>query len=78
MMTLSIRLTLALGLRHPIVSAPMAFAAGGALAAAVSRAGGLGLIGGGYGDPAWLDAATTDERSWSAKPLQIPNTVGAR
>ncbi len=56
MTTLSTRLTLALGLRHPIVSAPMAFAAGGALAAAVSRAGGLGLIGGGYGDPAWLDA----------------------
>ena len=39
----------------PIVSAPMAFAGGGALAAAVSRAGGLGLIGGGYGDPAWLE-----------------------
>jgi nitronate monooxygenase len=33
----------------------MAFAGGGALAAAVSRAGGLGLIGGGYGDPAWLE-----------------------
>jgi nitronate monooxygenase len=48
------RLTRRLGLRHPIVSAPMAFAGGGALAAAVSRAGGLGLIGGGYGDPAWL------------------------
>ena len=28
----------------------------GALAAAVSRAGGLGLIGGGYGDPEWLGA----------------------
>ena len=55
MPALSTRLTRALGLRHPIVSAPMAFAAGGALAAAVSRAGGLGLIGGGYGDPAWLD-----------------------
>ena len=27
---------------------------GGALAAAVSRAGGLGLIGGGYGDREWL------------------------
>lgn len=50
------RLTRALNIRHPIVSAPMAFAGGGALAAAVSRAGGLGLIGGGYGDPAWLDA----------------------
>lgn len=52
---LSTRLTRVLCLQHPIVSAPMAFAAGGALAAAVSRAGGLGLIGGGYGDPAWLE-----------------------
>ena len=55
MATLGTRLTQKLDLRHPVVSAPMAFAAGGALAAAVSRAGGLGLIGGGYGDPAWLD-----------------------
>jgi nitronate monooxygenase len=53
---LQTRLTRRLGIRHPIVSAPMAFAAGGALAAAVTRAGGLGLIGGGYGDRAWLDA----------------------
>lgn len=49
------RLTEKLTIRHPILSAPMAFAGGGALAAAVSRAGGLGLIGGGYGDPGWLD-----------------------
>jgi nitronate monooxygenase len=52
---LATRLTRALDLQHPIVSAPMAFAGGGALAAAVSRAGGLGLIGGGYGDAAWLE-----------------------
>jgi nitronate monooxygenase len=52
---LSTRFTRALGVRHPVVSAPMAFAGGGALAAAVSRAGGLGLIGGGYGDPTWLE-----------------------
>ena len=32
----------------------MAFAAGGCLAAAVSTAGGLGLIGGGYGDADWI------------------------
>jgi len=49
------RLTRALNLRHPIISAPMAFAAGGALAAAVTAAGGLGLIGGGYGDRNWLE-----------------------
>ena len=65
MSTLVTRLTATLALRYPIVSAPMAFAAGGALAAAVTRAGGLGLIGGGYGDPAWLDrefAAAAGER----------------
>ena len=62
---LATRLTHQLKLRHPIVLAPMAFASGGALAAAVTRAGGLGLIGGGYGDPAWLEqqfAAAGGER----------------
>jgi nitronate monooxygenase len=49
------RLTRQLGIEHPVLSAPMALAAGGALAAAVTRAGGLGLIGGGYGDGAWLE-----------------------
>lgn len=56
MSAISNRLTQALQIRHPIISAPMAFAGGGALAAAVSAAGGLGLIGGGYGDSTWLDA----------------------
>lgn len=51
---LSTRLTAAFGIDVPIISAPMAFAAGGALAAAVSHGGGLGLIGCGYGDPAWI------------------------
>jgi nitronate monooxygenase len=54
MPVLNTRLTQALNLQHPVVSAPMAFAGGGRLAAAVSQAGGLGLIGGGYGDAAWL------------------------
>ena len=48
------RLTEAFGLRHPIVLAPMGGVAGGRLAAAVSNAGGLGLVGGGYGDAAWV------------------------
>lgn len=48
------RLTELLGLEHPILGAPMAMASGGRLAAAVTAAGGLGLIGGGYGDPDWL------------------------
>ena len=55
-MPISTRLTIRLGITHPVISAPMALAAGGRLAAAVSTAGGLGLIGGGYGDAAWLDA----------------------
>jgi nitronate monooxygenase len=48
------RLTEFFGIEHPIVSAPMAQSSGGKLAAAVSSSGGLGLIGGGYGDSAWL------------------------
>lgn len=43
-----------LGIRHPVLLAPMAGISGGALAAAVTRAGGLGLLGGGYGNHAWL------------------------
>lgn len=38
-------LTTSWGLRYPIISAPMAGAAGGRLARAVSQAGGLGMIG---------------------------------
>jgi nitronate monooxygenase len=89
MATLVTRLTRALELRHPIVSAPMAFAAGGALAAAVSRAGGLGLIGGGYGDPGWLeeqfDAADGDRVgvgfiTWSLQksPFLLTNVLKHR
>lgn len=54
-MPIETRLTKRLGIKHPIIQAPMAFAAGGRLAAAVTRAGGLGLIGGGYGDAAWIE-----------------------
>ena len=49
------RLTQLLGTRYPIVSAPMGAVAGGRLAAAVSRAGALGMIGTGYQDAAWID-----------------------
>lgn len=51
---ISSRLTEAFGLKHPIFAAPMALAGGGLLARAVTRAGALGLIGGGYGDGVWL------------------------
>jgi len=54
-MHLQTRLTDRLGIEHPILLAPMNVLAGGRLAAAVSKAGGLGIIGGGYGDRDWLE-----------------------
>jgi nitronate monooxygenase len=53
-MTLRTKLTELLGIRHPVLQAPMGGTAGGRLAAAVSEAGGLGLIGGERNDAAWL------------------------
>ena len=54
-MAIRTALTDLLGIACPVLLAPMAFVSGGALAAAVSRAGGLGFLGGGYGDRAWLE-----------------------
>ncbi|KOU61825.1 dioxygenase [Streptomyces sp. MMG1533] len=53
-MALSTAFTKLFGVRHPIALAPMGGSAGGALTAAVSRGGGLGLLGSGNGDPGWL------------------------
>jgi nitronate monooxygenase len=55
-MRLETRLTEKLAIQHPILLAPMNVFAGGRLACAVTEAGGLGLIGGGYGDADWLEA----------------------
>jgi nitronate monooxygenase len=53
---ISTRLTERLQIRHPVIAAPMDGIAGGRLAAAVSSAGGLGMLGGGYSDEeAWFD-----------------------
>ena len=54
-MPISTRLTELLEVQHPILLAPMDLVADGKLAATVSRAGGFGIIGGGYGDEAWLE-----------------------
>src|SRR5271165_6505824 len=53
-MSIATRLTKLLDVQHPILLAPMDQVADGRLAATVSRAGGFGIIGGGYGDEAWL------------------------
>ena len=49
-MAITTALTRLLGITQPIILAPMGGVAGGKLAAAVSGAGGFGIIGGGYGD----------------------------
>jgi len=53
-MTLRTPFTEYFAVRHPIALAPMGFSAGGALAAAVSNGGGLGVLGAGRGDRDWL------------------------
>ena len=57
-MPISTPLTARLGIAHPILSAPMDVIAGARLTAAVSAAGGFGILGGGYGDEAWLKRET--------------------
>ncbi len=56
---------------HPIALGPMGGVAGGRLAAAVSNAGGLGLVGGGYGDPAWLDAELRQVQQGTSQPWGV-------
>ena len=56
------RLTEFFNIEYPILSAPMALISGGRLAAAVTSGGGLGLIGGGYGDSDWLTARIRPRR----------------
>ncbi len=57
-MAISTSLTGLLGIKHPILSAPMDTIAGARLAMAVSAAGGFGILGGGYGNKAWLEQET--------------------
>lgn len=53
-MSIKTSLTERLGISHPILLAPMDVVADARLTAAVSAAGGLGILGGGYGDEQWL------------------------
>jgi len=57
-MPITSSLTSLLGITHPILSAPMATIAGARLVTAVGEAGGFGILGGGYGDKAWLEQET--------------------
>lgn len=57
---ISTRFTRHFNIEHPVMLAPMDKVAGGRLAAEVSSAGGLGLLGGGYGNAEWLEKAFRD------------------
>ena len=70
--TISTRWSSAMGLDVPIVNAPMGGAAGGALAAAVSNAGGLGLIGNGSSS----SAASLATQLQILGPLDRPFGIG--
>lgn len=70
-MSIDNSLTGLLGIRHPILLAPMDVIAGARLTAAVSRAGGLGILGGGYGERAWLEQETG-----KLKGVQAPFGIG--
>ena len=66
------RICEALGIDHPIISAPMAGTATAELAAAVSEAGGLGLIGGTMmNDPEWLRGQIRSVRERTQKPFGV-------
>jgi nitronate monooxygenase len=70
-MTLATAFTEMLSVRHPIALAPMGGSAGGALAAAVSEGGGLGLVGGGRQDPGWLDRELAIVAERTSKPWGV-------
>jgi nitronate monooxygenase len=58
-------LTALLGITHPVLSAPMDTIASARLVRAVSEAGGFGLLGGGYGDRARLEAEAAKLKDFS-------------
>ena len=86
-MALRTAFTELLTIEHPIALAPMGGSAGGALAAAVSNGGGLGLVGAGGGDRRWLERelAIVGERtdkpwgvgflSWVAPPAAVERAL---
>ena len=70
-MAISTRLTQRLGITHPIISAPMDVIAGGKLAAAVTGAGGLGFLGGGYSDDGGWFATRVRRRRQPGRGLRL-------
>lgn len=68
---ISTALTKMFDLQHPVVLGPMGGVSGGRLAAAVSNAGGLGLVGGGYGNRDWLRAELDRVTKGTTRPWGV-------
>ncbi|NLM65420.1 MAG: enoyl-[acyl-carrier-protein] reductase FabK [Firmicutes bacterium] len=65
------RFTELVGITHPVVQGGMAWIADAGLAAAVSEAGGLGLIGSAHLDPEQLRAEIRKARELTGKPIGV-------
>src|SRR5262245_4581571 len=70
-MAISNSVTRLLGIKHPIVLAPMDLVADARLALAVSQAGGFGFLGAGYGDAAWLERELAYLGQANAQPFGV-------
>ncbi len=65
------RITEMLGIEYPIIQGGMAWVANAELAAAVSNAGGLGIIGAGNAPPDWLEGEIRRVRELTDKPFGV-------
>jgi enoyl-[acyl-carrier protein] reductase II len=65
------RLCELLGIAHPIICAPMGWITGPELTAAVSRAGGLGILGAGANSPELLRQKIRRVRELTDRPFGI-------
>jgi enoyl-[acyl-carrier protein] reductase II len=65
------RVTDLLGIQYPILQGAMAWIAGGRLAGAVSQAGGLGIIGAGDADRAWVEREIRRVREVTDRPFGV-------
>ncbi len=71
LMSLRTTFTEMTGVEHPIALAPMDGCSGGALAAAVSNAGGLGLVGGGRASVTWCREQVTLRGGVHSTPVGV-------
>jgi nitronate monooxygenase len=70
-MAITTPLTQRLDIAKPILLAPMAVISGARLVMAVGKAGGFGILGGGYGEQGWLERETAKLKQDARSPFGI-------